>query len=136
MFIKIDTSNINLLYDFINLNISPFFRYYNKREPLLIIKNHIYTVLLSDTSKNIVGYGHIDYENVNWIGLCVLDEYRGLGYGKSILAHLINHAISLNIEKLYLTVDNDNMIAINLYKKYGFLDDHIYDDYRKMIKYL
>jgi RimJ/RimL family protein N-acetyltransferase len=137
MFIKIDNSNINILYDFINLNNSSFFRYYNKRDPLKTIKNHIYTTILVDDCKDIIGYGHIDYDNVNWIGICIVDKYRGMGYGSSILEHLIDYSRLIQLDKLYLTVDNDNKIAIRLYTKYGFnIDNYNHNNYIKMIKNL
>lgn len=52
------------------------------------------------------------------------EEYRGKGYGKSILNYLIEYSFSNNdIEKIELIVDEDNEAAISLYKSLGFVID-------------
>ena len=52
----------------------------------------------------------------------------GRGYGKSIVRHLIDEAALLAItshaccDTLFLDVYIDNFIAINLYKRFGFVN--------------
>lgn len=46
---------------------------------------------------------------------------RGRGLGEVLLVHYLGN--SNNIRKKQLWVLKDNIIAINLYKKYGFIDD-------------
>ena len=54
----------------------------------------------------------------------VYPEFRGKGYSKEMLQYLIDQ---YDLKQLY--VDQDNTIAINLYKKYGFkVDDEVDDD--------
>ena len=49
------------------------------------------------------------------------EEYRGKGYGKAILNHLIEYSFSNDdIEEIELIVDGDNENAISLYKSLGF----------------
>ncbi len=132
-FIFINKSNIHLLKKFIELNNSTYFRYFNSRNPNIII-NHITTFLLLE-NKNIIGYGHLDFEKNIWLGICVLEKYVGKGYGKIIMKKLIEISIQKNIKKVYLTVDKSNTIALNFYKKYGFKKcDENYDYYFKMYK--
>jgi len=95
------------------------FRYFNNR-PLSIIKNHLYTVLLQDDG-NSVGYGHLDPENGKvWLGMAIGDDYRGRGYGKLMLDHLLHQANTLNVAIIDLSVDEENTAAISLYEKRGF----------------
>jgi len=125
MFIKMKITkvqdNIKLLKKFI-INIdSNFFRYYDKRN-LECLKNHKYTIL-GIVNEIPIAYGHLDIENDNcWLGICVLKKYHSRGYGKIIINNLINY-YNLNLEKynLVLTVDEDNINAINFYKKYNFI---------------
>lgn len=95
------------------------FRYFNSRSSDSI-QNHIYTCLLY-IDKNIVGYGHLDQEKDKyWLGIVVKNKFQGQGLGKKIMNHLLNKADELNIDKLYLTCDLENIKAVALYKKIGF----------------
>ena len=96
------------------------FRYFSKR-PLQIIKNHLVTYILCEGSHP-VGYGHLDQEDEKvWLGIALLPEYKGKGYGNLLMETLIDHAKSKKKGIIHLSVDNDNQPAINLYKKFGFV---------------
>jgi RimJ/RimL family protein N-acetyltransferase len=106
-----------------NPNVSKTFRYYRTRTSLHF-KNHIYH-FLAQSGDDIVGYGHLDYEDKIWLGMFVSDKFTGQGYGKKILQTLVNYA-----EKdIHLSVDKDNISAINLYLGSGF---RIYDQTDKI----
>ena len=135
-FIIINNNNKILLEQFIKKVNSQYFTYFNNRDSNCI-KNHKYTILLinkSDSEKSlntikIIGYGHIDYEkksNKNWLGICILKQYIGMGNGTLILKNLLNYYYNniLN-EQLYLTVYKNNKHAIYLYKKFGFKEIEI-----------
>jgi len=99
----------------VNFNLQKTFRYFNSRNSNCF-ENHYYHFILNDPEP--VGYGHLDYEcDKMWLGMCVFDEYVGMGYGKLILNNLIDNKAK-NI--LHLTVDKDNYKAINLYLNKGF----------------
>jgi len=135
------SDSLHLLKNFSNNTLSNHFRYFNKflssnDFPLNIIKNHIYTIIgtinKEDLSSNIpIAYGHIDYENNYWLGICVLNEYQNKGYGKQIMNNLIQFVNNNNINPLFLTVDNDNLNAIHLYNKFNF---SIYDSNQSFTK--
>lgn len=119
--IKVDTSNINLLQDFINNlgGASNTFRYFEKRN-IHVIKNHLLTILLECNNK-VIGYGHLDKENDKvWLGIAVLPDYKGMGYGKIIMSNLINFAKNIKLKNIYLSVDKNNTPAISLYEKFNF----------------
>lgn len=99
----------------------PSFRYFNKRG-IDILHNHLCTVVYKDNNIP-VGYAHIDYDTStlrHFIGVCILDMYQKKGIGSILINHICDHALQLGIERLYLTVDNNNTHAIYLYKKFGF----------------
>lgn len=117
--VEINENNNYLIKDFLNNSIPSTFRYFNKRT-IDVIKNHIFTIILIDNNLP-VGYAHIDYDDNNhWFGICILDKYQGKGYGKKMMEYIFNHEKIKNIDKIYLTVDKINTIAIKLYTKFGF----------------
>ena len=92
------------------------FRYFDKRE-FSCLDNHLLTNLYY-VENDCVGYGHLDRDSENiWLGIMVLDEHVGKGYGNTIFESLINSTNS----DISLSVDKTNIKAINLYKKYKFV---------------
>ena len=118
--VEITENNNNLLQDFISNNKLPnTFRYFNKRN-IDVIKNHLITIILLDNELP-VGYAHIDFDdNKYWFGICILENYQGMGNGKKMMEYIFNNEKIKNIENIYLTVDKVNISAINLYKKKNF----------------
>lgn len=117
--IKILNNNLNLLEKFITQKHPTQFRYFSSRN-MDVVKNHKLTIIgiIEDEP---IAYGHIDHDNeINWIGICVLDIYQNNGYGKQILSYLLNYIKSSNINNVRLSVDIDNYKALNLYLKNDF----------------
>lgn len=97
------------------------FRYFSSRD-LTCIKSHIVTYLLF-FDKKVVGYGHLDHDKYNkiWLGVCISENNKGKGFGKLIVESLINFAISSKkVPQIRLSVDKNNIKAINLYKYFNF----------------
>jgi ribosomal protein S18 acetylase RimI-like enzyme len=98
----------------------PFtFRYFKNRIFEEAIKSHQLTLLYQNEEKKDVGYAHIDFDNKSqrfFFGICILAEYQNKGIGNILLKFSID---SFN-RPLYLTVDNNNTTAINLYRKFNF----------------
>jgi len=119
--VKITKDNLVYLTDFLKNKISDYFRYYTKRDTN-VINNHIVTYIGTIQNKP-MAYGHIDYskdENKYWLGICLLEEYQGKGYGKQMMNALINIFNNTDIDTLYLTVDKENSKAISMYSRYSF----------------
>ena len=97
------------------------FRYFDSR-PLTTIKNHFCTLLGYNKLKPVV-YGHLDIEDGSmWLGTCVSDSFRNAGYGTQMMEKLIQIFQKQDVySSMYLSVDKNNNIAINLYKKFGFV---------------
>ncbi|MDZ5253958.1 GNAT family N-acetyltransferase [Clostridium sp. LIBA-8841] len=64
-------------------------------------------------------------KHVASITLMVDSSYQNKGVGKMLMDKLIDLGEELNIIRLELSVFRDNYKAINLYKKFGFLEEGI-----------
>ncbi|GFR35571.1 GNAT family N-acetyltransferase [Thermobrachium celere] len=72
-----------------------------------------------------IGYGQIIIDNKKYylVNFGIIEEYRHMGFGYIFLCKIIDNIIlKKQIKTLYLNVDNDNIPAINLYKKLGFIE--------------
>ena len=54
------------------------------------------------------------------LGIVLADNWQKKGFGKQICQHMIKMAWENKIEKIWLTVYQDNLDAYNMYKKIGF----------------
>lgn len=87
--------------------------------------------------EKMVGFGILKFfskktrKHVCQLGIVINDSYQGMGYGKDLGDKMINWAKENNFKKIWLTVYNDNIRAIKLYKKLGFQREGIfmYDEY-------
>jgi len=61
-----------------------------------------------------------DYVGLAFGGVFKREPYRGKGLGKSLLAHIRDWAVELDLNKLLLSVTTTNLGAINLYQSFGF----------------
>ena len=100
------------------LKFSRSFRYFQSRD-IRVLKNHLITVLIIENSK-VLGYGHIDKEKFNWLGIYVSNGFRNRGLGNQLMNYLLKESKKQSLDRVRLTVDNENIIALVLYKKLGF----------------
>lgn len=85
--------------------------------------NQHYIYYLAEVNEIVIGWCdiRIDYEKKSGqLGLGVLQNYRGLGIGKTLSQTALKKAKTMGIEEVMLYVKLDNKIAVNLYKKIGF----------------
>ncbi len=126
--VEIDSNNIKLIDDFIvNLgSSSETFRYFNTRT-VSVLQNHLATIALIGSDSEVpLAYGHLEpFNDKVWLGICVREGYLGKGFGKIILNELIKIAKVNNLRIITLSVDRDNVSAINLYKKYNFINKNM-----------
>lgn len=71
----------------------------------------------------VIGYAGMwkIYDEGHITNVAILDKYRGLGISKTLMYDMIDLAMMNNINRLTLEVRKSNMVAINLYKKLGFV---------------
>lgn len=99
------------------------FPFLNKENFDFVIKSDNYLYYSLVLNSKIIGYVgvSIQYDESDLNFICVLPEFRGKGYSKLLLEFIIDKLKSKNIKKLFLEVSEDNVVAINLYKSFGFI---------------
>ena len=79
----------------------------------------------------VVGYAFVwvVYEMAHLINIAVRAESRGRGHGEALLRHVMEHARREGAQTLYLEVRVNNDAAIELYRKYGFEERGVKENY-------
>ncbi len=75
--------------------------------------------IIEDKSVGYLEYSLI-YDRIEIDNVYVLEEYRSNGIGTKLLDYLINIALDKKVDNITLEVRVSNIIARNLYKKFGF----------------
>lgn len=96
-----------------------------------INENLLSTNIVAQYQEKILGYAGmwtvIDEGHIT--NIAVDEEYKGKSIGNYLLMGLIKQAINNGIYKITLEVRKSNQVAINLYKKHGFIEAGIRKDY-------
>lgn len=81
--------------------------------------------------EDILGCFCIDiiYEKIELVNIFVKNEYRNRKIGTFMLKYLIDFARNNNIYNITLEVDENNIYAIKLYEKCGFIKKAIRKNY-------
>ena len=81
--------------------------------------------------QKIVGYviAEIVAGEVTLHNICVAKGQQGQGYSTILMQHFIEKSKSLNGEDIWLEVRRSNNVAIQLYKKFGFIDQGVRKGY-------
>jgi ribosomal protein S18 acetylase RimI-like enzyme len=111
--------DFNRLKQFSTLDHPTTFRYFKNRVFEEAIKSHKVTVLYQKDGEY-VGYAHVDLDGSSgraYFGICVMPAYQSMGIGKLLTQYILQEYKNT----LFLTVDNENTNAINLYRKNGFV---------------
>lgn len=66
------------------------------------------------------------------LGIGIIRDYRGLGLGSKLMQQALAHAPRAGLEKVELQVYTTNTRAIELYKKFGFVEEGLLRNYRKL----
>ena len=81
----------------------------------------------NDTKENIAGYGvlRVLAPEAEIEDICVSEDMRQLGIGRSLLQHMISLAKEKEAETVFLEVRSQNTAARKLYEKTGFTESYI-----------
>jgi ribosomal-protein-alanine N-acetyltransferase len=81
-----------------------------------------YTCRALDVAGQIIGYGvmSLGAGEAHILNVCVRDEFRNLGFGRRLLEHLLERAVSSGVTEAFLEVRPSNLSAIRLYQRLGF----------------
>ena len=62
------------------------------------------------------------FDEAEIMDIAVHKNYRMQGIASQMLAYMINEAKLMNIKRINLEVNEKNLPALNLYKKFGFIE--------------
>lgn len=73
-------------------------------------------------NKEYAGYGQIilNDNEPTIVNVGILKKYRGKGLGRLLMMHLLNLLIEQGFKEVNLKVSSDNLIALSMYKSFGF----------------
>lgn len=80
-----------------------------------------------------IGYGQIIFNRDMYtvVNLGILKEFRGYGFGKILLNELINAAKKMQINELFIRVEENNYSALKLYNWIGFKSKSIINKWER-----
>lgn len=81
-----------------------------------------YTCRALDLAGQIIGYGvmSLGAGEAHILNVCVREQYRIVGFGRRLLAHLLERAVAGGVTEAFLEVRPSNLAAIRLYHRLGF----------------
>ena len=91
------------------------------------LKNKLAIYLVAKVEEKAVGYVGVwkIFDEGHITNVAVHPEFRGQGIGKSLISELLSLCEKENIISLTLEVRKSNVIAQNLYKSFGFVEEGI-----------
>ncbi|MCH8945869.1 MAG: GNAT family N-acetyltransferase [Nanoarchaeota archaeon] len=88
----------------------------------LLLREGKEKVFLAKEKNKFVGYISIKIKNnIGELGMSVLKDCQGKGIGSKLTSYIIDFAKKKDCKKIKLKVWENNIKAINLYKKFGFV---------------
>lgn len=87
---------------------------------------HGYPQLVAVSGGQVVGWCDVVpnprpiYAHVGVLGIALLPEFRRQGIGRRLIRQTLDAAQAFGLHRVELTVRENNVIAIALYKKFGF----------------
>lgn len=81
--------------------------------------------------QQLMGYAMISVAaaECNILNICIKKSHQNKGYGKRLLAFLLDEAKELKAQQIYLEVRTSNRAAISLYQNFGFNELDIRKNY-------
>ena len=120
MIINLTISNVDLIN-----RLEKQFPYFflSNNEIIKDLNNNVFSkYFIYVKESNIIGFvNYFDiYDRYEIVNIFVTETYRNKKIGSKMLEHLIKLGEKQNIKNITLEVKKDNIVAINLYKKYNF----------------
>lgn len=116
---KFTLLDLNLVHDTLETEFDDFWNYNILEKEL---KNDSSVYLCCKVNSEIVGFAGISIilDTAELNNIVIKKTKRGNGYSSLLLKELLQFAKSKNCKTFNLEVASNNMIAIHLYKKFGF----------------
>ena len=125
---RLDKDNAELLFEELSMLTEQDIRFFSPHgfelnQILELINETGNCYYLYYDGQKFVGYGMLRTFNqyrIPTLGCAVWESYRGSGYSKAIVISLLNQARSSGFTSVKLKVEEDNVVARELYENIGF----------------
>jgi RimJ/RimL family protein N-acetyltransferase len=88
----------------------------------------IWGIMVDDIPIGVCGLKNIENIDCEYWGYIGEKKYWGRGIGKELIKFSINEAKKMGLSSIWLNVRDDNIRAIKLYTKYGFIKEKKLDE--------
>ena len=87
------------------------------------LKNRVAHYVVMEQDGEVIGYCGmwVLFEEAHITNIAIHPHHRGNGYGKQLLLAAMEHAASFGAEMMTLEVRETNLVAQNMYEKFGFM---------------
>lgn len=92
--------------------------------------HHIMLLKKTNTIIGVISYSIIGDE-AEILQLFIIAEYQSQGYASSLMQMFLDEVCANNIQQILLEVREDNLVAKNLYDKFGFIEAYTRKNYYK-----
>lgn len=115
-----EISDTDVVYDIEN---EAFFEPWSKKNLIKDLENNYFLRhFVEEIDGKVVGFyisSHV-LDEVEIFTIAVDSAYQKMGVASHLLEHLITSSQAENVKQIWLEVSTKNLVAINLYKKFGF----------------
>ena len=117
---KMSIEDLKSIKDILSSNFDNFWSYDVLEDELEC--DNSYVIVAKNSENIIVGFAGLKVilDEANIMNIVVKKDFRNCGIGAILLKNIIKKARKLEIKKIYLEVNDTNLPAINLYKKFNF----------------
>jgi ribosomal protein S18 acetylase RimI-like enzyme len=94
-----------------------------------LIQDPDYRILMLRLNEKVIGKAHIHREMHQLLlsDIAILPSFQSRGYGQVLVTHCIEQAQMMSTLPLCLEVESQNLNAVHIYEKLGFIATNIYD---------
>ena len=106
-----------------NILISEFDDFWNSETLKNELENNNSYYIVAKINNNIVGFAGIKnvLDEADIMNVVTKKDIRNSGIGSALFSAIIDYAKSNNVKKITLEVNENNLSAIHLYEKFGFV---------------
>ena len=124
-------SDLETIKDYLISDFDDFWNYNILKEELISENSKYIVAILNKTE--IVGFAGIKiiFDEADIMNIVTKKTYRNVGIGSSLLERLIIISKNLKLSSITLEVNEENIPAIHMYKKFGFKSLGIRKNYYK-----
>lgn len=124
-------SDLETIKDYLISDFDDFWNYNILKEELISENSKYIVAILNKTE--IVGFAGIKiiFDEADIMNIVTKKTYRNVGIGSSLLERLIVISKNLKLSSITLEVNEENISAIHMYKKFGFKSLGIRKNYYK-----